>query len=115
MHALAQLRFTGTSPAASILGCCAFHSMSEAPCLTEPHFRAGKNDPAYPLQLAHQTSDSTFLVTVVEDCSARHLISSVNHSSLQPLPVSPSSLPVSPSPSSSVSAACLSFGRHPSP
>ncbi|THZ74835.1 hypothetical protein D6C84_09279 [Aureobasidium pullulans] len=48
MHALAQSRFTGTSPAASILGCCAFHSMSEAPCLTEPHSRAGKNDTAQP-------------------------------------------------------------------
>ncbi|THW08679.1 hypothetical protein D6C89_10295 [Aureobasidium pullulans] len=114
MHALAQLRFTGTSPAASILGCCAFHSMSEAPCLTEPHFRAGKNDPAYPLQF---TSTIRFDVSRYYRRGLQYtsLISSTNYSTLRPLLVSPSLLPVYLPSRSSVSAACLSFGRHPSP
>ncbi|KEQ79646.1 hypothetical protein M438DRAFT_144364 [Aureobasidium pullulans EXF-150] len=88
MHALAQLRFTGTSPAASILGCCAFHSMSEAPCFSREErpcivictceFINARSSPPQPLFLpallhdSHQPPDSTFLVTTVEDCSARH-------------------------------------------
>ncbi|THY85885.1 hypothetical protein D6C93_08071 [Aureobasidium pullulans] len=86
MHALAQLRFTVTSPAASKLNCCAFHSMTtlssrkERPCIVicTCEFINALSSPPQPLFLpallhdSHQPPDSTSLVTIVEDCSARH-------------------------------------------
>ncbi|THY45334.1 hypothetical protein D6C98_07872 [Aureobasidium pullulans] len=100
-----------------------FLSREERPCIVicTCEFINARSSPPQPLFLpallhdSHQPPDSTFLVTIVEDCSARHLISSTNSSSLWSLLVSPSSLPVSPSPSSSASVTCLFLGRHPSP